>query len=45
MGIEQKSLEECKNEFFKTQIEFNEKLQELLPSIDRLIEHNEEEVQ
>ncbi len=43
MGIEQKSVEEYKNEFFKTQIKFNEKLKELLPSIDRLIKYNNEE--
>lgn len=44
MEIEQKSLEEYKNEFFKTQIKFNEKLRELLPSVEVLIEHNEEEI-
>lgn len=45
MEIQEKRLEEYKNEFFKTQIKFNERLRGLLPSIEELIKHNEEEIQ
>lgn len=45
MESQKKRLEEYKNEFFKTQIKFNERLRGLLPSIEELIKHNEEEIQ
>ena len=44
MENRQKSVEDCKNEFYKTQIKFNERLKGLLPSIDELIEKNEDEI-